>query len=179
MRKLIFLILIVPILTFSSGLKRISHYFGDSSIYAIMKSDDGYIFRKYSKDYDNCEIDEYDLFKKGNSFYTTEPTNYSDYHRLENQNIRLKKYDIEEVTEKNIDRLEGRSSEYAEIGDPVLKITEYCADSNGKFKETNVEYYPMTPVKKVMELENLLSKNIVKSYTIHICEIGGCYKWKK
>ena len=47
MRKLIFLILIVPILTFSSGLKRISHYFGDSSIYAIMKSDDGYIFREY------------------------------------------------------------------------------------------------------------------------------------
>ena len=34
----------------------------------------------------------------------------------------------------------------------------------------------MTPVKKVMELENLLSKNNVKSYTIHICEIGGCYK---
>ena len=176
MRKLIFLILIVPILTFSSGLKRISHYFGEVYIYAIMKSDNGYFLRKYSPYAGYCAVDEYKLFKKGNSFYTTEPTNYNPNNKYENQNILLTKYDIEKVTEKNIDKLEVRSTEYIEIGDPVLKITEHYVDSRGKFQESNEKYYHLTNSKKIIELEDFLSENKSISYKINVCEIGGCYR---
>lgn len=70
-------------------------------------------------------------------YYTTEATKYRPDKININQNIKLKRYYIERVTE---DDIKGTDTSYIKIDDLVLKITEYYVEFD-KFKVSNKIYF--------------------------------------